>query len=59
MAIPLQLMNLFTEKSTIIITCHKRITPYLEDEVKQLGFSIDSSFITGISITEQLQIALN
>ncbi|MBP8115896.1 MAG: class I SAM-dependent RNA methyltransferase [Chitinophagaceae bacterium] len=44
-------MNLFTEKSTIIITCHKRITPYLEDEVKQLGFSIDSSFITGISIT--------
>ena len=51
MAIPLQLMNLFTEKSTIIITCHKRITPYLEDEVKQLGFSIDSSFITGISIT--------
>ena len=51
MAIPLLLMNLFTEKSTIIITCHKRITPYLEDEVKQLGFSIDSSFITGISIT--------
>ena len=51
MPIPLQTMSLFTEKSAIIITCHKRITPYLENEVKQLGFTIDSSFITGVSIT--------
>lgn len=47
-------MNLFTERSTIIITCHKRISPYLENEVKELGFSIDSTFITGISITGTL-----
>ncbi|MEO5946134.1 MAG: class I SAM-dependent RNA methyltransferase [Chitinophagaceae bacterium] len=44
-------MNLFTEKAVIVITCHKRITPYLENEIKNLGFTIDSSFITGVSIT--------
>ncbi len=44
-------MNLFTEKAEIIITCHKRIAPYLENEVKDLGFSIDESFITGVKIT--------
>ena len=56
MPIPLQTMSLFTEKSAIIITCHKRITPYLENEVKQLGFTIDSSFITGVSITGTIRI---
>ncbi len=43
-------MSLFTEKSTIIITCHKRIVPYLEEEVKALGYQIEYSFITGIRI---------
>jgi putative N6-adenine-specific DNA methylase len=44
-------MNVFTEKSTITITCHKWIAPYLENEVKELGFEIDESFVTGVSIT--------
>lgn len=44
-------MSVFKEKAEIIITCHKRIAPYLENEVKQLGFTIDESFITGIKIT--------
>ena len=44
-------MNIFTEKTEIIITCHKRIAPYLEQEVRQLGFTIDESFITGVRIT--------
>ena len=44
-------MSVFTEKAEIIITCHKRIAPYLENEVKQLGFTIDESFITGVKIT--------
>lgn len=44
-------MSVFTEKAEIIITCHKRISPYLESEVKQLGFSIDETFITGVKIT--------
>lgn len=44
-------MNVFTKPSSIVITCHKRITPYLENEVKSLGFTIDETFITGVSIT--------
>ena len=34
----------------ITITCHKRIMPYLEQEVKELGFAIEESFITGVRI---------
>ncbi|HEX4956890.1 MAG TPA: class I SAM-dependent RNA methyltransferase [Lacibacter sp.] len=44
-------MNPFTTASTIIITCHKRIAPYLEQEVKELGFTIDEVFITGVKLT--------
>ncbi|WP_407520448.1 class I SAM-dependent RNA methyltransferase [Lacibacter sp. MH-610] len=44
-------MNPFTTASTIIITCHKRIAPYLEQEVKELGFTIDEAFITGVKLT--------
>jgi putative N6-adenine-specific DNA methylase len=43
-------MNLFNTPTTIIITCHKRIAPYLEAEVKALGFAIDETFITGIKL---------
>ena len=38
----------------ITITCHKRIMPYLEQEVKELGFTIEESFITGVRITGTL-----
>jgi putative N6-adenine-specific DNA methylase len=34
----------------VIITCHKRIAPYLEQEVKDLGFEIEETFITGIKL---------
>jgi putative N6-adenine-specific DNA methylase len=44
-------MNLFTTASSIIITCHKRIAPYLEKEVQELGFAIDETFITGVKLT--------
>jgi putative N6-adenine-specific DNA methylase len=44
-------MNLFSTRSTITITCHKRIAPYLEKEVKELGFNVDETFITGIKLT--------
>ncbi len=44
-------MSAFTEKSKIVITCHNRISTYLENEVKSLGFTIDEKFITGVSIT--------
>ena len=43
-------MNLFSTPSSIIITCHKRIAPYLEAEVKALGFAIDETFVTGVKL---------
>ena len=44
-------MSLYTGKGPITITCHKRIAPYLEQEVKALGFSIDEAFVTGVRLT--------
>ena len=44
-------MNVFTTKAAIIITCHKRITPYLEQEVRELGFTIEDSFVTGVRLS--------
>ncbi len=43
-------MNLFTTPSSIIITCHKRIAPYLEKEVLELGFEIEEAFVTGVKL---------
>ena len=42
--------TLFTRPGAITITCHKRITPWLEQEVKELGFPISDRFVTGIRI---------
>jgi len=56
-------MKAYTTKSSVIITCHKRITPYLEQEVKDLGFTIEETFVTGIrlyaSINECIKLNLN
>ena len=43
-------MNLFTDKAVIIITCPKRLSPWLEMEVKELGFEVKETFITGVRI---------
>ena len=43
-------MNLFTDKAVIIITCPKRLAPYLEQEVKDLGFIPEETFVTGVRI---------
>ena len=43
-------MNVFTQKAAVIITCHKRIAPYLQKEVEALGFTIEDSFVTGVRI---------
>ncbi|KAA5536347.1 class I SAM-dependent RNA methyltransferase [Taibaiella lutea] len=47
-------MSLFNITNPITITCHKRIAPYLEQEVKELGFEIEEAFITGVRITGNL-----
>ena len=44
-------MSLYTTKGNITITCHKRITPYLEKDVRELGFLIDESFVTGVKLS--------
>ncbi|MEO8406073.1 MAG: class I SAM-dependent RNA methyltransferase [Chitinophagaceae bacterium] len=44
-------MNLFTSKAVVIITCPKRLAPFLEQEVKELGFDIEETFVTGVRIT--------
>jgi putative N6-adenine-specific DNA methylase len=48
--LPLAPMSLFTSKAVIIITCPKRLAPFLEGEVKELGFSIEETFITGVRL---------
>jgi len=56
-------MNPFTEKAAIIITCHKRIAPYLQKEVEALGFVIEDSFVTGVrlngTINDCIKLNLN
>jgi putative N6-adenine-specific DNA methylase len=43
-------MSLFTTIAPVTITCHKRLSPYLQQEVTALGFTIEESFITGVRI---------
>jgi len=43
-------MGLFTEKGTVIITCPKRLSPFLEQEIKELGFQTEETFVTGVRI---------
>lgn len=43
-------MSLFTTHGSITITCHKRITPFLLQEVEALGFIISDSFVTGLQL---------
>lgn len=41
-------MNPYITKAPVIITCHKRLAPYLEQEVRALGYAITESFATGV-----------
>ncbi len=43
-------MSIFTTPSRIIITCHKRLSPFLAQEIEELGFEIERKFITGIEL---------
>jgi 23S rRNA G2445 N2-methylase RlmL len=44
------MMNVFTTPSRIIITCNKRLSPYLQREVMDLGFTLERSFSTGVEL---------
>ena len=56
-------MSLYTTIAPITITCHKRIAPYLEIEVRELGFAIDETFVTGVrlkgTINDCIRLNLN
>src|SRR5665213_2644208 len=47
-------MQSFNQPSHIIVTCSKRITPFLQLEVEELGFKIKKSFSTGIELSGTL-----
>jgi len=42
--------DLFTTASRIIVTCSKRIAPYLEREIIELGLTPVRTFITGVEL---------
>jgi putative N6-adenine-specific DNA methylase len=44
-------MSVYTTAAPITITCNKRLAPYVEQEVKELGFQPDETFITGVRLT--------
>lgn len=41
-------MPSFNQPSQIIITCSKRLVPYLANEISDLGFKIKKTFLTGV-----------
>ena len=54
-------MQSFNKPSRIIISCSKRLSPYLQNEVSELGFQITRSFATGVELNGTLNdcIVLN
>lgn len=56
-------MNPYTTKAPVTITCHKRLVPYLEQEVKDLGCMIEETFVTGVrlqgSVNDCIRLNLN
>lgn len=43
-------MQVFQNESKIIITCNKRLSPYLQQEVEALGYTIKRAFQTGVEL---------
>ena len=47
-------MEVFNTPSKIIITCNRKLSPYLQAEVRQLGFDIKRGFATGVELVATL-----
>ncbi len=56
-------MQVFHTESKIIITCNKRLAPYLQKEVEELGFKPTRVFQTGVellgTVTDTIALNLN
>jgi 23S rRNA G2445 N2-methylase RlmL len=48
-------MDVFGRKARVIITCSKRLSPYLEGEVTELGFTPERTFLTGIELKASME----
>lgn len=48
------MVPVFQTKSKVIITCNKRLSPYLQTEVSALGYDIVRTFPTGVELSETL-----
>lgn len=55
--------EVFNTPNKIIVTCNKRLSPYLQEEVTALGFEIKRAFNTGVelhaTINECIKLNLN
>jgi putative N6-adenine-specific DNA methylase len=47
-------MSTFLKESKIVITCHKWLSPYVQQEVIALGFEIEKTFQTGVMLNGTL-----
>ena len=56
-------MSVYTKPASITITCNNRLAPFLEQEVKELGFEVEETFVTGVktrgSINDCVRLNLN
>lgn len=43
-------MEVYKNTSRIIVTCNKRLAPYLETEIRELGFEPERVFSTGVEL---------
>ena len=55
--------EVFNKASKVIITCNKRLSPFLQEEITELGYEIKRVFNTGVelqaSINECIRLNLN
>ncbi|MGV3760868.1 THUMP domain-containing class I SAM-dependent RNA methyltransferase [Parapedobacter sp.] len=47
-------MEVFNTPSKIIITCNRKLSPYLQAEVRELGFDVKRCFATGVELAATL-----
>jgi 23S rRNA G2445 N2-methylase RlmL len=43
-------LNIYKDTSRIIVTCNKRLGPYVQQEIEELGFKPENVFITGVEL---------
>ncbi len=51
-------MSIFTQNSTILVTCSKGVTPFLKEEIAALGLPVRSELAAGIETSGTLEDAM-